>query len=162
MKESIGATWIFVICLTFIILFTGYIAISVNYAKAFKIKSHMVSELEQNSGLSGIQQKLETYLTSEGYVAYGECPMQILVGADSTDWQRIECFGEGSTAPAGNCNACIYSRKVETANDDIEGDRCYYRVTTFFTFDLPVVNVLIPSIKVSGDSQYIYTENDCR
>ena len=36
MRESIGATWIFTICLTFIILMTAYLAISVNYAKAFK------------------------------------------------------------------------------------------------------------------------------
>lgn len=154
MKESIGATWIFVICLTFIIIFTAYIAISVNYAKAFKIKSHLVSQIEENSGYDGnLAQELETYLTSQGYVAYGECPQYIEVDGHNTDWTRVDCIGH---APEGKCGACIYSSEVKTGNDDIEAKRKYYRAITFFQFDLPIVNVLIPSIRVSGDSQYIY------
>ncbi len=53
MKESIGSVWIFAICMTFIVLFTGYIAIAVNYSKAFRIKSHIVSEIEKNKVWDG-------------------------------------------------------------------------------------------------------------
>lgn len=154
MKESIGATWIFAICLTFIILFTAYVAISVNYAKAFRIKSHIVSEIEENEGYNGdLRQDLETYLTAQGYATYGECEPSITVEDQETDWQLAECL-RGNTA--GKCGACIYRREVKTGNDDIEADRVYYRVRAFFTFDLPIVNVLLPEIKVSGDTQYIY------
>lgn len=155
MKESIGATWIFAICLTFIILFTAYVAISVNYAKAFRIKSHIVSEIEENEGLGGgdISQELETYLVAQGYATYGECEPYIEVEDQTTDWQLRECL---MSNPSGKCGACIYRREVSTGNDDIEASRVYYRVRTFFNFDLPVVNVLIPEIKVSGDTQYIY------
>lgn len=156
MKESIGITWIFVICLTFIILFTAYVGISVNYAKAFKIKSYIVSQIEENSGISGLDEELNTYLTAQGYVAYGECPGHIVVDDKETEWTFVTGLGN---APAGKHGVCIFKRTVKTGNDDIEAERSYYRVTTFFNFDLPVVNVLIPSIRISGDSQYIYDFN---
>ena len=37
MKEAIGATWLLGIVLTFIALFSGYLAFSINYSKAFRI-----------------------------------------------------------------------------------------------------------------------------
>lgn len=153
MKESIGATWIFVICLTFIIIFTAYVAISVNYAKSFRIKSYIVGEIEQNSGLDNLEEDIETYLTSQGYVAYGDCPQYIQVDGHETDWELQTGLGN---APKGKHGVCIYRREVKTANDDINADRYYYRVTTFFKFELPILNVLIPSIRISGDTQYIY------
>lgn len=153
MKESIGATYIFVICLTFILIFTVYVAISVNYAKAFRIKSHIVSEIEENMGLDNLEEDIETYLTSQGYVAYGECPQYIQLDGYNTDWELQTGLGN---APTGQHGVCIYRREVKTANDDIDAGRYYYRVTTFFKFDLPIVNVLIPSIRISGDTQYIY------
>ncbi len=145
--------WIFTICVTFIILFTAYVAISVNYAKAFRIKSYIVSQIEQNSGWAGIEQDIDTYLTAQGYVAYGTCDPRIKVDGDETEWEYVDDAG---VAPNDKHGVCIYKRVVKTGNDDIEAERSYYRVTTFFTFDLPIVNVLIPSIRVSGDSQYIY------
>jgi hypothetical protein len=38
MREAIGGTWIFSIVIVFIVLFSSYLAISVNYSKAFKVK----------------------------------------------------------------------------------------------------------------------------
>ena len=78
MRESIGATWIFSICLTFIVIFTAYLAISVNYAKAFKIKNHIINMIEENEGFrDSSQQKIADYLVSQGYIARGECPNNI-------------------------------------------------------------------------------------
>ncbi len=153
MKESIGITWIFAICLTFIILFTAYVALSVNYAKAFRIKSYIVSQIEENDGIKGIEENIETYLTAQGYVAYGECPERIATDGKETEWKLETGLGN---APMGKDGVCVFKRAVKTGNDDIEAERSYYRVTTFFTLDLPIVNVLIPSIKISGDSKYIY------
>lgn len=154
MKESIGATWIFSICLTFIILFTAYLAISVNYAKAFRLKSHIVSVIEENDGYdSALGQEIEKYLTSQGYGTYGTCEQYITVEGDRTDWELQECLFD---TPDGRCGACVYRRDVHTGNDDIDANRSYYRAITFFKFDLPIVNVVLPPFKVGGDTQYIY------
>ena len=50
MREAIGATWIFGIVIVFIVLFTGYLAFSINYAKAFTVKDSIIDTLEKYSG----------------------------------------------------------------------------------------------------------------
>ncbi len=161
MKESIGSVWIFAICMTFIVLFTGYIAISVNYSKAFRIKSYIVSEIEENRGWNGLQEEIRTYLTAQGYTAYGECPGTIEAKDDENNdvpnkWLLKETVDD--FAPNGNHNACIYELELETDNDDICAKKYYYKVVTFFKFDLPIVNTLL-TFRVSGDSDYIMDES---
>lgn len=169
MKESIGATYIFAICMTFIVLFTGYLAISVNYSKAFRIKSEIVTEIEENKGYNGIEEKVKTYLTSQGYSAYGDCPNTIKVtdadkisGPIDTGWSRVSCLNDA--APNDKCNACIYKITVEYEKnkgiDDICAKKEYYKVLTFFKFDIPIVNSLL-TFQVSGDSKYIIGDNTC-
>ncbi len=156
MRESMGAAWIFTIVLTFIILMTAYLAISVNYAKAFKIKSHIVSEIEENEGYDGaIEQRVRKYLTAQGYTAYGTCDPTITVDGTPSDWRRIATIDDAVPVGSDKHNACIYSRIVDTGNDDIDATRSYYRVVVFFKFDLPVVNFLT-TFKVSGETGYIY------
>lgn len=145
MRESIGATWIFSICLTFIILFTAYLAISVNYAKAFKIKNHIVSTIEENEGYDGdLGGEVETYLTAQGYSAYGNCK-------DYDGWENQDCIKRQSN---GTCGVCVYKMNVQT-NDEISAGRSYYKVVAFFKFDLPVVNY-ITTFSISGETKYIY------
>ena len=50
MREAIGATWITGVVLAFIALFSGYLALSINYSKAFKVKDGIVDRLEKHSG----------------------------------------------------------------------------------------------------------------
>lgn len=148
MKEAYGATWIFAICLTFIILMTAYLAISVNYAKAFKIKSYIVSSIEENDGkgyTDNLGQEIETYLTAQGYGVKGTCP-------PLTSWNVRACLQQDSY---GNCGVCIYENPVDTKNDDIEAGREYYKVVAFFKFDLPIVNFLT-TFQVSGETRYVY------
>ena len=42
MREAIGGTWIFGLVIVFIVLFTSYLALSVNYSKAFKAHRNIV------------------------------------------------------------------------------------------------------------------------
>ena len=39
MKESIGGFSLFNIVIVFVILFTGYISLSINYSKAYNVKN---------------------------------------------------------------------------------------------------------------------------
>lgn len=148
MRESIGAAWIFSICLTFIILFTAYLAISVNYAKAFRIKSHIISAIEEHEGYndqSSLDQEIVNYLVSQGYTASGKCE-------ELEGWGTPHCVDQKNN---GTCGACIYHMDIDTGNDDICAKRSYYKVVTWFKFDLPIVNFLT-TFKVSGDTRYIY------
>ena len=41
MRESMGATWLFGIVALFIVLFSGFMAYSISYTKAFKTKNEI-------------------------------------------------------------------------------------------------------------------------
>ena len=47
MREAIGGTWIFSIVIVFIVLFTSFLAISVNYSKAFRVKNGIINIIEK-------------------------------------------------------------------------------------------------------------------
>ena len=157
MRESIGATWIFSICLTFIVIFTAYLAISVNYAKAFRIKNHIINMIEENEGFrDNSQQRISDYLVSQGYIARGECPEVIRSeDGEEADWGSPLCINSYGDAADGLCNACIYRLTVGRTEDGLNACRSYYKVVTFFNFDLPVINVLT-QFKVKGDSKLVY------
>ena len=46
MKESISNVWLIGLVVSFILIFSCYIAITVDYSKAFKMKNEILSILE--------------------------------------------------------------------------------------------------------------------
>ena len=50
MKESIGGTWLLGFVLVFIVIFSAYLAVSINYTKAFKVKNRIINIIEENEG----------------------------------------------------------------------------------------------------------------
>ena len=48
MRESIGGTWLFMIVIFFIVLFTGYLCMSINQSKAFAVKNSIIRIIERH------------------------------------------------------------------------------------------------------------------
>lgn len=154
MRNAMGSAWVFSICLTFIILFTAYLAITVNYAKAFRVKSHIVSRIEENEGYEpSLEEDILDYLAVEGYDASGYCEEYIVEDGEDKDWALEHCLG---VSPGGQCEACIYRKEANNKLGITGASRSYYRVIVFFRFDLPVIKAFLPSFRVGGDSRYIY------
>ncbi len=157
MRHSIGAAWIFSLCITFTMLFVGYMAISLNYAKAFKIKNHLVSMIEENEGYNpSLDNRIEKYFISEGYVASGTCKPNIKVEGYDEEYSNPVCIGP--VAGTSECQACIYKRRGATIrydNGEVIKIKTNYRVVTFFKFDLPIIKNLT-NFQVSGESRYFY------
>lgn len=147
-----GAAWIFGICLTFTLMFTAYMAISVNYAKTNQFKSSVVSMVEEHEGYnSDLESELTSYIEEQNYNTYGRCENDYRTG--DTDWLLTACVN--SNAPGGDlCNICVY-REMGNGTGDIGVPRSRYRVVTFMKFDIPVVRYLF-SIKVAGETRYFY------
>ena len=53
MKESFGALSITTIFVTLIILFSGYLCISVNQTKAYNVKNELVNIIQRHNGVDG-------------------------------------------------------------------------------------------------------------
>ncbi|MCI8498324.1 MAG: hypothetical protein HFG33_02885 [Bacilli bacterium] len=157
MRHATGAAWIFGICLTFIIMFTAYLVVSLNYAKAFRIKNRIVSYLEENEGYtSSLDERISEYLYNQGYNAYGQCENYIEVDGYDREWEMVATIDSDVPAGTNQHNACIYQYISNgTGEEDICAMRSRYRVVTFFKFDIPVVRYF-SAFQVAGESRYIY------
>lgn len=96
MKDSIANVWLLGIIITFILLFSAYIAITVDYSQTFKLKNEVLNIIEKNKGMTnntgttgasskvggsksitvdvGALQTINLYLAGNAYTAMGPCP----------------------------------------------------------------------------------------
>lgn len=161
MREAIGATWIFGIVIVFITLFSGYLAFSVNYSKAFKVKDKIVETLQKYNGPNDESiEEIETYLSDVGYNSTGVCNANAgirtdmkFIGADETEVRTRNANDEGKY------NYCI--QRISSSNTTSTGELSggYYKVVVFFSLSLPIVNDLF-HFNVSGETMNIYYPND--
>ena len=155
MRESFGAAGIFIIVVTFIVLFTVYLSVSVNYAKAFKLKNHIISIIEENNGYdSNAENQIQNYLVAQRYTAHGDA-------GNPNGWTMAGCVGQ-NPVNSTDCMATVFvavtnidPNKRDDNNNQTCYPRTYYKVVTYFNFVLPILNVNIP-FKVSGDTSTIY------
>ena len=103
MRESIGAAWIFSLVLIFILMFTGFVAVSINYARAFQLKNVVANLIEENEGVPTMDNSLEnaikSYVEQNGYIAHDVVPDNI--DEEDSDgrtmgWHLEKCIKNGN------------------------------------------------------------------
>ena len=57
MREAIGGTWLFGLVLTFIVFFASFLAVSINYSKAFNVKNNIVDLISKYEGNNNCARK---------------------------------------------------------------------------------------------------------
>ncbi len=133
MRESFGGAFILKLLLVFIVIFVSFMAVTISYAKAFRVKNQVINIVEQNqySGTGDVDviPMIDTYLTSVAYNVAG-----------------IEC-GQNSQNVRG---ACITPMMTNTDNEQ------YYKVTTYIQIDFPFFGIEL-TIPISGETKMIYT-----
>ncbi len=147
MREAIGGTWIFQIVIFFILLFTGYMCLSINHSKAFNVKNTIVKEIERAEGanLSDPEsdeaiKKIVEYLKENSYRTTGRCP------DDYNGYNRDGSLDERNAA------FCLKKQSVAGGSDMPE--MVYYRVVVFYQLDLPIFRSAF-QFRVSGDTKII-------
>jgi hypothetical protein len=176
MKESISNVWLIGLVVSFILIFSCYIAITVDYSKAFKMKNEMLSILEKNKGFTnaagsdssgkvsgrtvrsgvGSLQAINLYLYSSGYSAKGKCPVD--EPGETGFWYGITDLTPDSGVVQSAvddekyfyCIAKYHTGRVNNAYRSV-----YYKVRLFYKFELPVLQDFF-SIKVEGITDEIY------
>ena len=146
MREAVGGTWIFTIVIVFIVLFSSYLAISINYSKAFRVKNGIINIIEQNEGMnSKARTKIAEYLKGYGYNVYGKCPSN----------SDIKYTGY---EPSLNKTSYKYCVAKKTSNSD-NFEKTYYTVAVYFRLDLPIVGNIF-TFPVTGETKAVYFAND--
>ena len=132
MKEAFGGTWIMGFVVLFIVLFSAYLAVSVNYTRAFKVKNKIVNIIEENQGFnSKTKERISEYLKESGY--------------NTTQIDSSRCTKENQTYQKGGY--CISS---VPANNGM-----YWKVTSFIKFEIPIMGINI-TIPIRGETKVLY------
>lgn len=158
MREAIGGTVIFQIVIFFILLFAGFMCLSINHSKAFNVKNMIINTIEREEGVNldspendeAIKEIVE-YLKKNSYRTTGSCP------------EGYHGYNRDGHVDSHNSAFCL---KMENTGGGGELPRmAYYRVVVFYQLDLPIFRSVF-QFKVSGDTKIMsktvngYSRND--
>jgi len=175
MKEAISGAWLFQIVIVMVLLFSGFLAIALNYSKAFQVKNGVVNIIQRQNGVygpeisatrpdlnnEGSRREIQEYLGLVGYRNSGECrrtPTEVEWAGlivDGRDGNGRWTTGSGERSNQ-RFHLCIY-RTVAQRDAIGEGlpDTDLYRVEAFFRLDLPLINQLF-NLSISGTTTPIF------
>ena len=160
MRQTIGSTWIFQLVIIFTFIFAGYIALTINFSKSFKVKNEMLSQIEKNQGMTSNGVRLiNNYLVQTGYKTTGKCKIDAgppVYGAKSLDANTN--IGSLIEIAVPNKEYYYCFSKVSTYHE-VYKSRAYYRVQLFFRFDLPVLGDIY-AFNIDGQTSEIDSTYD--
>lgn len=131
MRDAFGGAFMIKLLIVFMVIYIGFIAIALNYAKAFKVKNKVIAYIEENEitdiGNMSAQAKenMNKYIQEE--LVEG---MNYKYGIKCPDKEAYEYCDNGILIVASNSYG---SNKIGT----------YYTVTTTFGWEIPFLNVLL-------------------
>ncbi len=161
MRESVGGVALFNIVIAFVLLFTGYISLSINYSKAYNVKNEIVNIIKNQGGVCTSQssrddnncynfaEQITDYFSDVAYHSNGNC---------DNGWIGYKRNGEVMGNGAKNAAFCVRAIKRED-NSELP-NALYYQVELFYQLDLPIFNNLF-QFKVKGETSRIYEPNEC-
>lgn len=142
MRDAFGGIVNIAMILTFIVLVSGYLAFNVNYTKAFRVKNKIISTYEQYEGKCGsssseCREKIQAYMEQVGYSS------PKMTKGDYTGCANGYCYKE---------------IEVEKTSNIEKGKKVYYKIKTQITIDIPIINKILPGLRifeVTGDTKVI-------
>lgn len=138
MRQAIGTTWIMQLVIIFMLIFVAFLALTINYTKAFKIKNELISIIERNEGIKetadGSVGLINNYLLYNNYTVQGSCEVGEYGGKDL----NINTISE--VIAGEKYSYCV--KKISTSTPTTP-KRARYEVRIFFRFSLPIIGDLI-------------------
>lgn len=143
MREAFGGAFTIKLMLIFLAIYIAFIAVALNYAKAFRVKNKIIDIIEQNEGIdSYIDTKegsvigdINSYLNTVSYYVN-------LANIKNNNTENINCYDRGY---------CI-EETSGTTNDGITSK--YYKVTTYININFPFFKLNF-NIPITGETRKI-------
>lgn len=165
MREAIGGTWLTGIVIMFLALFAGFLAYSINYTKAFRVKNNIIQLIEENEGFTPAANAGEYSIdnvfnaSEEELIQNGSAEAEIFNFINKLGYNystNIKCSPDGNnfaydTAKYGYC-----IEKHCASYDNI--DKVYYKVTSYISLQIPVINVTV-QVPVTGETITMYHDS---
>ena len=148
------------IVLTFIALFSGYLAFSINYSKAFRMKNGIVERIEKHGGPNReALDDISNLMNDISYSSKGKCSN--FFNNDELKWGGIsknQVTKSWDVTSGEAFNYCL--QRVDSYNTNGQLSASYYKVYVFFSISLPVINTS-SFFNVTGETSNIYFPEDC-
>ena len=139
MRDAFGGSFMIKLFIVFIIIYAGFTAIALNYAKAFKVKNKVIEYLEDNEVTDISKMNAREWNTMDSYFE------KELLG-DMNYHGTISCDTKKTSDPdliitVQYCNNGIKIEKNHYNKSNKEGD--YFTVYTTFGWSIPFLNKLL-------------------
>ncbi len=153
MRSTIGGTWLLQLMILFILLFVGFIVLTINYSRTVRIKNDLIDMVEKYEGIN--EQSIElvnNYLLYSGYQVEGACvgnggETSGIYGAYDLNSYKLEPAQEGK-----KYYYCIKKYKGKNTSN-------YYQITIFYKFNLPIIGDT-SSFTVKGTTSNFQSNDD--
>ncbi len=162
MREAIGGVFTLQIILVFVILINGYMAYSVNYTRAFRVKNGIINIVEENEGFSeggNASKEISSLVKKAGYGLSSAQQQGVRNNNNKDGWY---CSGQD-----GYCIKCFDNTgNNKITSDDATYRGVYYSVKTYVNMDVPMLNRVFAGLPdflaVKGDTKTVYAKNGCQ
>ncbi len=163
MREALGGYLALVIIVLFIAIVSGFMAFSVNYNKAFKMKNKIIAVLEKyknNPNNSDAQEEIKEYAKQISY--------------NVSEAYKKDCSSEGDTGYTLDKTNTGWCYKIVDVNDESsygysdtntlsdykEFEKRYVDIKTFVSIDMPIFNNFFSKTSLSSvrGSTKVYTK----
>jgi hypothetical protein len=148
MKEAMSGTWLFVIVIAFILLFTGIMCMTINQSKAFAVKSDIITYIENAEGdiyesADKLKGGVVDIFKNTSYYTTGKCPASSL---------GFKGYDRDGNLVNSSKRAAICIKKVDS---NLETGGCTFEINVFYQLDLPVIESVF-TFKVVGKTKTLY------
>ena len=144
-----GGSWLFGIVALFIVLFSGFMAYSISYTKAFNTKNQIINFIERNEGFS-CSTKSVTNSTTQDNEKSTEGKIYNYIKQVGYNTESVNCNKEEQGNEMKGSGYCLKKQD--------NGGKANYKVTTFIKLTIPVVNIQI-RIPISGETKALYYDS---
>ena len=159
MRDAIGGVLIIEIIIVFLLIINSYLAFSVNYTKAFRVKNRIISIIENyeglTSGTNGSESAIENMMLENHY----SIDRAYIVRCDALDGAKK--YDPIYNSAGGFCKYTIETSESGQglASETYKGT--VYSVAVFVNIDLPVLNKIFPYLSnifaIKGETKTIYS-----
>ena len=169
MREAIGGTWLFQIVIVFILLFTGFMCLTINRTKAFNVKDQIIQTIQSYNGIDLTNSdgnealaEITSYMKENAYRTSGVRPEAEVVNGEKHEYRCFNRDGKSSDGKNDNAVFCIAEIPVN-GEGCTEGLTCfselpnirYYRIVVFYQLDLPIFKNMF-NFRIVGDTKVLY------
>ena len=162
MKEAVGGFSLFNIVIVFVLLFAGYISMSINYSKAYNVKNEILNIIRNQGGICtsttpdsnncyNFSVQIADYFSEANYRSTGTCN-----SSEDNGW-----VGYNREGQVDNTNSAFCIKAIKANSNSELPNALYYQVKVFYQLDLPIISSIF-EFSIYGETGRIYDPNECR